>query len=248
VRVLRHTTTGDDELPQFGDWGTLTVDGIKVTVIALAYLLVPIVVLALSISALSGTLQMIGLVVGFVASLVAIYCLPAATTVFAREERFGASFTMSDIRHVVTNRVYLDGWIRTVVSGVLGGIVVDILGLIPILGFVVGLFITFFEIPGSAISGVWVRSLSPVGVATVAGETSTNRPRPARMQETEVNTLALRLADELIEFIFDECRNTLAISPECCVECLFGLVIDPIVSLEHRVFGNLRMVHADDAD
>jgi hypothetical protein len=63
-----------------------------------------------------------------------------------------------------------------------------------------------------------------------------------------VDVLALCLTDELIEFVFDECRNALAISPECGVECLLGFVIDPIVSLEYRVFGDLRMVHADDAD
>jgi hypothetical protein len=144
VRVLRHTTTGDNELPEFGNWGRLTLDGLKALVIGIAYLLVPIVLFGLSISVLSGTLELLGIVVSAVVYVAALYCLPAATTVFAREERLGAAFALSEMRSIVTHRRYVSGWLRAVAVGIVGGLIVGVLGLIPILGFVVGVFITFY--------------------------------------------------------------------------------------------------------
>lgn len=144
IRVLRHTTTGDDELPQFGDWGKLALDGLKAIVIGIAYLLVPMALFALSIGVLSGTLQMLGLVVSAIVYLAAIYCLPAATTVFAREERVGAAFAMSNLRSVVTSRHYVGGWLRAVAIGFVAGLVMGVIGLVPILGAIVGVFIAFY--------------------------------------------------------------------------------------------------------
>ena len=144
IRVLRHTTLGDDELPQFGDWGKLALDGLKGIAIAIAYLLIPMALFALSIGVLSGTLQMLGLVVSAIAYLAAIYCLPAATTVFAREERVGAAFAMSNLRSVVTSQHYVGGWLRAVVVGFVAGLVMGVIGLVPILGAIVGVFIAFY--------------------------------------------------------------------------------------------------------
>lgn len=144
IRVLQYTTTGDDELPQFSDWGRLALDGLKGLGIAIAYLVIPIAMFTLSIAVLSGPLQMIGIVVSAVAYLAAIYCLPAATTIFAREERVGAAFGMNEIRSVITSRRYFGGWLRVVAVGFLGGLVMGALGLIPILGFVAGVFIAFY--------------------------------------------------------------------------------------------------------
>ena len=144
IRVLRHTTLGDEELPQFGDWGKLAVDGLKGIAIAIAYLLVPIALFALSISVLSGTLQTVGLVVSAIAYVATIYCLPAATTVFAREERVGAAFAMSEIRSIATSQRYVGGWLRAVAIAFVAGLVMGMIGLVPVLGAIVGVFIGFY--------------------------------------------------------------------------------------------------------
>ena len=57
--------------------------------------------------------------------------------------------------------------------------------------------------------------------------------------------LTLRLTDELIEFCFDECRDALAVSPECCGESLLGLVVDVVGPAKNGVTGDLRMIDAD---
>uniref|UniRef100_UPI0036F2CCD4 hypothetical protein n=1 Tax=Haladaptatus pallidirubidus TaxID=1008152 RepID=UPI0036F2CCD4 len=59
---------------------------------------------------------------------------------------------------------------------------------------------------------------------------------------------ALGLADKLIESFFNECRNAFAILPKYCVESLFGLIVNTIVSLKDGVFGDLRVIHANDLD
>jgi hypothetical protein len=54
--------------------------------------------------------------------------------------------------------------------------------------------------------------------------------------------------DELVECFFDERRNPFTILPECCVESLFGLVIDFVSPTKDGVFGYLRVVHTDDPE
>ena len=144
IRVLRHTTLGDDELPQFDDWGKLVVDGFKGFAIAIGYLLAPIVLFGLSIVALSGTLQTVGVAVSAIAYLAAIYSLPAATTVFAREERVGAAFTTNNLRPILTSRRYVGGWLRALVVSFAAGFIMGVIALVPILGAIAGVFIGFY--------------------------------------------------------------------------------------------------------
>lgn len=76
--------------------------------------------------------------------LAAVYCLPPATTVFAREERVSAAFAMSEIRSVVTSRRYVGGWLRAVAIGFVAGLVLGVIGLVPILGAIAGVFVGFY--------------------------------------------------------------------------------------------------------
>ena len=144
IKVLRRTTTGNDELPQFEDWGKLALDGLKGFGIAIGYLLAPMVLFALTIGVLSGTLQTLAILVTAVVYLGALYCLPAATTVFAREERMSAAFAVDNLRPVVTSRQYVGGWARVIAIGLVAGLVMGVIGLVPILGAIVGLFIGFY--------------------------------------------------------------------------------------------------------
>ena len=53
------------------------------------------------------------------------------------------------------------------------------------------------------------------------------------------------MTDELIEFGFDECRDALAVLPECGVESLFGLVVEFAAPTEDGVLGDLWMIDTD---
>ncbi len=60
--------------------------------------------------------------------------------------------------------------------------------------------------------------------------------------------LSLRPTDELVEFGFDERRDALAVLPECCVESLFGLIVEFVAATEDGVLGDLWMIDTDDAE
>ncbi len=60
--------------------------------------------------------------------------------------------------------------------------------------------------------------------------------------------LSLRLTDKLIELLFDERRDAFAILPECCVESLFGLVVEIVGPAKDGVFGDLWVVHTDHSE
>ncbi len=93
------------------------------------------------------------------------------------------------------------------------------------------------------------RYLLSLSITILAGASIPSHLRIVQVQKTALNTgLVLRLADKLIESFFDECRNAFAILPECCVESLFGLIIDTIVSLKDGVSGDLRMIHTNYSD
>lgn len=144
LRVLRHTNAGDDDLPEFGDWGRLTIDGLKAALIVIGYAIVPVALFALSVGVLSGSLELIGYVASGVAYAALVYCLPAALTVFAREQRMGAAFSLGGLRPVLTSRQYVAGWLRAVVVGIASGLIGAALGLVPIVGFVVSVFAAFY--------------------------------------------------------------------------------------------------------
>jgi len=49
------------------------------------------------------------------------------------------------------------------------------------------------------------------------------------------------LTGEIVELLFDECRDALAVLPECCVESLFALVVEVVCPTEDGVLGDLWM-------
>lgn len=56
------------------------------------------------------------------------------------------------------------------------------------------------------------------------------------------------MTNELVKLFFDEGCDAFAASLECCIESLFGLIIEIVTPLQDGVSGNLWMIHADDSD
>ena len=55
-------------------------------------------------------------------------------------------------------------------------------------------------------------------------------------------------ANILIEFMFDEGGDAVAVLPQCVVDSFFGLVVYVVDPPEDGVTGYLCMIHADDSD
>lgn len=150
IRVVRQTAVGNAvEPPAFSDWGDLLVDGVVGFVISLVYFLVPAIVVSV------GTLLFVvpvtvvgsgagdgsggffaagGVLVGLTVvalslllTVAAAYLLPAAVAAFARTGRFGAAFSVSTLRPIVTDKQYATAWVVavavTLLAQILGGAV-----------------------------------------------------------------------------------------------------------------------------
>ena len=159
VRVLRGTMHGDDDAPRFDDWGSLAGDGLRAVAIAVVYGLVPALLIAVTAglaAAVAGPGPRSGLVVGavtFVGGLLALalgllaaYIVPAAVANYAEQESFRAGFAVGDLRPVLTSGTYATAWVMGFAIILGAGIVAAALNVVPLLGTVVGAFVSFYAI------------------------------------------------------------------------------------------------------
>ncbi|ADJ15200.1 DUF4013 domain-containing protein [Halalkalicoccus jeotgali] len=158
IRVLDRTARGDDEPPAFDEWGALIVDGLKASIIAFVYALVPTaVLLAFLVSggllgasgsdvlgAIAGIGVLLGLLVWFALTLLVAYAVPAALANFAETRRLGAGFESATMRRVLVDKTYATGWLSAFVIVVAGGVVTSVLSMVPVLGLVAGAFVGFY--------------------------------------------------------------------------------------------------------
>ncbi|WP_129116514.1 DUF4013 domain-containing protein [Halegenticoccus tardaugens] len=190
LRVVRATMRGVDEAPEFDDWGDLLVDGVKGTVIAVIYGLVPAVVgVALVafgvigasagdsgvVSTLGGIVALVGALIALVFGLLAAYVIPAALANYAEHDRLSAGFAVSDLRPVLASGTYATGWLYAFLVVVAGGAVSGLLNAIPLVGFVVGAFVSFYAAVAAyyIIGRTWAK-LHPVEMRE--GELTDERP------------------------------------------------------------------------
>lgn len=157
VRVLRRTMNGDDEAPVFEDWETLLIDGLKAFAITLVYGFVPAVVgfvlvgggVAAALSGDSGALIgglsiLVGGLLSLALALAAWYVIPAATANFAETGRLASGFDIDTLRPVLLSGTYATGWLLALGVLVAGGVVVSVLNVVPVLGAIVGVFVSFY--------------------------------------------------------------------------------------------------------
>lgn len=142
----------------FEDWGDLLVEGVKAWVVGIVYMLVPLVVAGVTVG---GTIVSMGagsnpnlavgqLFLGFLLStvlaLVFGYVAVAAVVNFARVGTLGAGFAVGDIRPVLFSRNYAMGWLLSVVVVLVAGAITSALNAIPVLGTLIGAFVTFYAL------------------------------------------------------------------------------------------------------
>lgn len=158
VRVLERTANGEEEPPIFDEWSALFVDGLKLIIISLGYLLVPMVIggglfvvaiLGLSIgSEATTTLGGIGLVlallVGGGLTLLMGFLLPAAAANFTDKRTIRSGFAFGMLMHVWTHREYALAWGTGFVIILAGVVVSMMLSIIPLLGSLMGVFVGFY--------------------------------------------------------------------------------------------------------
>ena len=157
LRAVKASIAGSNELPEFNEWGTMIIDGIKVSLVYLIYSIPAIIITIVSASsviaavyystgisttAISGLvgLALIGLVVAFLYMLLIgtpLTILAIANMAYYDSE-FGAAFRFSELRSHLS-RIGLADFIIWYIVMIIAGIVSVIVGLILL---VIGMFVT----------------------------------------------------------------------------------------------------------
>ncbi|SFR58623.1 DUF4013 domain-containing protein [Halogeometricum limi] len=155
VRVMRSAAKGETSAPSFTDWGGLTVDGLKLFVISIAYaLLIVIPIVAVTVvlglgstladpttgpSAAFGVATLLGFLVIGLFGLAIGYFAPAGYANFAVEDSLGAAFDVSTIVSAATTGEYFTAWVLAVLVGLVGGLLGGALSVV-----IVGIFVVFY--------------------------------------------------------------------------------------------------------
>lgn len=180
LRVLRAGIDGTEEPPVFDDWGTLLKEGVVAFVIVLIYQLIPLIVFFLTVGgsiAAIGTgseagagIGIVGLLGGLALSTLLALVFGYVTLIglanYAHEGTFGSAFDLDMIRSVATDSAYAIPWLYGVGVLIAAAVVASLLGIVPILGAIVGVFVTFY----GQVAAAWVWGMGFGDAAGLGGE------------------------------------------------------------------------------
>ena len=163
LRILKSTIAGVDELPEFDDWGDMFVDGLKVLVVHIVYLLIPGIVIGVgvfaSIASLAATntsiytapasfFALIGVtgIIGYILALIFALFAYIAVANMAYYDEIEAAFRFSEI----LDKIKMIGWgkyiiwyIVMLIIGFVVGLIAGILNIIPLIGTIIALLVIY---------------------------------------------------------------------------------------------------------
>ncbi|MDB9300719.1 DUF4013 domain-containing protein [Halorubrum ezzemoulense] len=157
VRVLERTVAGDDEPPEFDDWGDLLAKGVVGALIALAYSVVPVVLYVVLVTVVAGIGSGgggdLGALIGVTGALLALaflpvllfvyYAVPAALTAYAVRGRAGAAFDVDLLKPTLFSADYLLAVLAPILVAI-GVFVVSVVLLVTVVGSVLVPFVQFY--------------------------------------------------------------------------------------------------------
>jgi len=166
VRALRAGIDDAEEPPIFDDWGTLLKEGVIAFVIVIVYQLIPLLVFAVTVGgslAAIGTGSDVGAGAGIagllgglalftVLALVFGYVTLIGLANYAHVGTFGSAFDIDVIRPVATDGAYAIPWLYGVGILIAAAVVAGLLNIVPVLGAIVGVFVTFY----GQVAAAWV--------------------------------------------------------------------------------------------
>ena len=168
IRIIKSTFAGIDEVPDFDELGELFIDGIKVLIVSIVYMIVPLIIYFVALlplmfynpysatsSLMSGFTIVILLIDIIVSILFALVLYPAIVNMALYDGEIGAAFRFSE----VLNLIKAVGWgdyiiwiIAIIITSAIVGIILGIIGailLIILIGFLIivaaGAYLTMFQ-------------------------------------------------------------------------------------------------------
>ncbi|REE28190.1 uncharacterized protein DUF4013 [Methanothermobacter defluvii] len=135
-RALKASIAGFDELPEFDEWGEMFVDGLKVFVVQIAYMIVPLIII---FAGVLGSFTMVSPDTGVITNPTAFTGLVGGTTIIGiilaiilglietiaiahmayNDSELGAAFRFSEILDVISQIGWLDYIIWYIVVGLI---------------------------------------------------------------------------------------------------------------------------------
>ncbi|MFQ3295275.1 MAG: hypothetical protein ACI8VE_002360 [Natrialbaceae archaeon] len=160
VKTLRAGMEGATDPPTFDDWGSIFKEGFVAAVIGLIYQIPTIIVFFIFVGGsilafLTGSEAGVGaglaglfggLFLSWILSIVFSIIGLAGVANYAQERRFGAGFDFGLITDVITDSSYLMAWVYIVALQIVVGLIAGFLNIIPLLGGIIGVFLTFYGV------------------------------------------------------------------------------------------------------
>lgn len=150
--VMKGAIEGKPSMPEWTDWGNLFVKGLLAFVIAIIYMLIPIIVLALSAggavaAVISGNMAVAtgalgGIIIGLLLALIMIFLFYMGIGMYVKTDSIGAAFKFGEILARIKS-VFGD-YLATFIVILILEIVVGIFNVIPLLGFLIQIFGGFY--------------------------------------------------------------------------------------------------------
>jgi len=118
---VSNVTKGNEEMPEWGDYGGYFVKGLMYFLACLVYFIIPIILLWFGLGAallLSGVFMLLSLI-GLLLLLIAAFIFPMAITNYAATGNFGSAFDFGTIFGRITSNIgsYLIAFVLSLVFG-----------------------------------------------------------------------------------------------------------------------------------
>lgn len=167
LRIIKSTLAGIDEVPGFDDLGELFIDGIKILIVSIVYMIVPIIIYFVALfplmlsdpsnpSALLSGIAIVILLIDILVSIIfALVLYPAIVNMALYDSEIGAAFRFSE----VLDRIKAIGWgdyilwiIAIIIASAIVGVILGIVGFILaffligfLVWFVMGAYLAMFQ-------------------------------------------------------------------------------------------------------
>lgn len=156
LKVMKGAIDGNPGMPKWDDWGNLFINGLIGFVIWLIYLIIPILIVSASaggimMAAFSGNMNLMagmiagaigGILIGLLLALVLGFLVPMAFAMYMKENSFGAAFRIGEVVSRIKS-VFAD-YITVYIILIVLLFILALLNSIPILGFLIWIFGTFY--------------------------------------------------------------------------------------------------------
>jgi hypothetical protein len=155
-KVMKNAISKTPGMPEWKGFGDLFVKGLVIFVIALLYMIVPLIIfgaiagfstLSYAMGDLTNPYSIVmailpALFVGGLLMLIIGFILPMAIAMYAKSDNFGDAFKFGEILNRIKSIFgeYLVSYIIIIILGIILGLI----SLIPVIGWILGFFGTFY--------------------------------------------------------------------------------------------------------